>query len=423
MTISLIGRHGRRPKPAGFPGRSYLMAKVNVKRIWQRLAIATNWPVLVAVAVLSAMGIVSILAASKADGIKQCIFLAVAVACMGLFQAVNYLKIGRLAWGFYCLSLLLVLYTVMGNVAQAHHHPLPGVHTTKGVCAWINFGPVSLEPAELMKVAFVMVLARYLRYRNNYRTLRGLIPPFVLALLPLVLILKQPDLGMAMLFLPVLFVMLFVAGAKIKHLALIVALGLLLAPVVWFSGARHIPVLRHLPEVIKPYQRDRMRAFLDADNPAERQRKAYQTYRAMVAFASGSLAGKGFGNIPVGQSVPEAHNDMIFALIGEQFGFFGAAVMLAAYLVLFAAGIEIASANREPFGRLVAVGIVATLACQSFINLMVCTGLFPVTGITLPFVSYGGSSMVASFMAAGLLLNIGQNRPLVMARQSFDFDE
>jgi rod shape determining protein RodA len=142
----------------------------------------------------------------------------------------------------------------------------------------------------------------------------------------------------------------------------------------------------------------------------------------MVAFASGSIAGKGFGHIPVGQSVPEAHNDMIFALIGEQFGFFGAAIMLVSYLVLFAAGIEISAATREPFGRLIAVGIVAMLACQSFINLMVCTGLFPVTGITLPFVSYGGSSMVASFMAAGLLLNVGQNRPLVMARESFEFD-
>ena len=391
------------------------------RRVWQRLAIATNWPVLVAVAVLSAMGILSIMAASRPDGIKQCIFAAVAIVCLSLFQAVNYQTLGRWAWGFYAVSLLLVLYTVLGNVAQAHGHPLPGVHTTKGVCAWINFGPISLEPAELMKIAFVMVLARYLRYRSNYRTLRGLIPPFGLALVPLVLILKQPDLGMAMLFIPVLFAMLFAAGSRVKHLLLIVAAGLLLAPVVWFSGVKTVPVLRNLPAIIKPYQRERMQAFLDADNPAERQRKAYQTYRAMVAFASGGWAGKGLGNIPVGQSVPEAHNDMIFALIGEQFGFFGAAVMLVAYLVLFAAGIEIAAATREPFGRLVAVGIVSMLACQTFINMLVCTGMMPVTGITLPFVSYGGSSMVASYMAAGLLLNVGQNRPFILARDSFDY--
>ena len=397
------------------------MSQVNINRLWQRLGIAANWPVLAAVAVLSAMGIISIIAASRADGIKQCVFLAVALVCMGLFQAVNYQKIGRFAWGFYLFSLLLVAYTVLGKFVQKYGLPLPGVHTTKGVCCWINFGSISLEPAELMKLSFVLVLARYLRFDKNYRTLPGLLPPFALALAPLMLILMQPDLGMAMLFIPVLFAMLFVAGARIKHLLQIVGVGILLAPVVWFSGSPRMPVLRHLPEIIKPYQRERMEAFLDQDNPAERQRKAYQTYRAMVAFASGGVAGKGFGVIPVGQSVPEAHNDMIFALIGEQFGFFGAAVMLGAYMVLFASGVEIAAGTREPFGRLVAVGIVATLACQSSINMMVCTGLMPVTGITLPFVSYGGSSMVASFMAAGLLLNVGQTRPLVMAREAFDF--
>ncbi|MDB5171638.1 MAG: ftsW 2 [Phycisphaerales bacterium] len=397
------------------------MNNVAVRKTWQQLAIATNWPVLVAVAVLSAMGIISIYAAAPNDGMKQLIFLGIASVCLALFQAVNYQKIGRVAWPFYFLSLLLILYTVVGNMAQAHGHPLPGVHTTKGVCAWINFGSFSVEPAELMKIAFVLVLAKHLRFRQNYRTLRGLVAPFIMALVPLVLILKQPDLGMAMIFLPVLFAMLFAAGAKVKHLGLIIGVGLLFAPVLWFSGVKHVPVLRHFPSLIKNYQRERLQAFLDSDNPAERQRKAYQTYRAMVAFASGSLSGKGFGNIPVGKSVPESHNDMIFALIGEQFGFFGAAVLLGAYLVLFAAGIEISAATREPFGRLIAVGIVAMLATQTSINLMVCTGLMPVTGITLPFVSYGGSSMVASFMAAGLLLNVGQNRPLVMARESFEF--
>ncbi|MDB5358509.1 MAG: ftsW 2 [Phycisphaerales bacterium] len=397
------------------------MNNTAVRKTWQQLAIATNWPVLVAVAVLSAMGIISIYAADPKDGMKQLIFLGVATACLALFQAVNYQKIGRVAWPFYFLSLLLILYTVVGNVAQAHGHPLPGVHTTKGVCAWINFGQFSLEPAELMKIAFVLVLAKHLRFRQNYRTLRGLVAPFMMALVPLVLILKQPDLGMAMIFLPVLFAMLFAAGAKIKHLGLIIGVGVLLAPIIWFSGVKHVPVLRHFPQVIRNYQRERLQAFLDADNPAEQQRKAYQTYRAMIAFASGSLSGKGFGNIPVGKYVPESHNDMIFALIGEQFGFFGAAVLLGAYLVLYASGIEISAATREPFGRLIAVGIVAMLATQTSINLMVCTGLMPVTGITLPFVSYGGSSMVASFMAAGLLLNVGQNRPLVMARESFEF--
>lgn len=114
---------------------------------------------------------------------------------------------------------------------------------------------------------------------------------------------------------------------------------------------------------------------------------------------------------------------MIFALIGEQFGLVGAVVVLGAFLVLFVAGIEIAAATKEPFGRLIAVGIVAMLACQSSINLMVCLRMMPVTGVTLPFVSYGGSSLIASYMAAGLLLNVGQNRPLMIGRESFEFDD
>jgi cell division protein FtsW (lipid II flippase) len=143
----------------------------------------------------------------------------------------------------------------------------------------------------------------------------------------------------------------------------------------------------------------------------------------MTAFASGGLTGNGPGVIPVGKNVPESHNDMIFALVGEQFGLVGAAVVLGAFLVLFAAGIEIAAATREPFGRLIAVGIVSMLAAQAFVNLAVMLRLMPVTGITLPFVSYGGSSLVSNFMAVGLLLNVGQNRPLVIAREAFEFGE
>ncbi len=398
-----------------------------MNRLWQQLAIATNWPVLVAVAVLSSLGIISIWADKPEEGMKQLIFLGVAIGCMTLFQAVNYLKIGRYAWIFYVLSLLLVLYTVAAAIKGGPNpppgaQPLPGVHSVKGAYAWITLGPVSIEPAELCKFAFVLVLGRYLRFRSNYRTLSGLFAPFALALVPMALILKQPDLGMVMLFLPVLFAMLFAAGAKVRHLLTIAALGLALAPIAWFSGEEHVPVLSHFPQLIKKYQKQRVYAFLESDSQSERQAKAYQTHRAMIAIASGGLSGKGFGEIPIGQSVPEAHNDMILALIGEQFGFWGVLALLVAYLVLFAAGIEIAAATREPFGRLVAVGVVAVLAAQSFFNLLVATGLMPVTGITLPFVSYGGSSLVASFMAAGFLLNIGQNRPMVMARDAFEFN-
>jgi cell division protein FtsW (lipid II flippase) len=388
-----------------------------MNRFWRQLGISTNWPILVAVAVLTAIGCISIAADETASVRMQLIFLGVGSIGMFLFQAVNYLEIGRYAWPFYIIALLLTLYTVMPGMPR---HGFGSVPNIKGAQAWIDFGPLHLEPAELMKLAFCMLLARYLRFRSNYRTLGGLLPPFTLALVPFVLILKQPALGMALLFIPALFVMLFVAGAKLRHLMGVVAIGFALVPVVWFAGTG-VPVFRHLPPLLKDYQRARVKSLLSRD-PNQAQGLDFQQEQALTAFGSGGITGKGMGSIPVGAHVPEAHNDMIFALIGEQFGLMGTAILLTAYVVLFAAGIEIAAATREPFGRLLAVGIVSMLTAQTFLNLAVCLRLAPVTGITLPFVSYGGSSMLSSFLAAGLLLNIGQHRPLVLARSSFEFD-
>jgi cell division protein FtsW (lipid II flippase) len=392
-----------------------------MRKLWEQLAIATNWPVLVAVLILSSLGVLSIWVTDPKAGMKQLVFLVVSFVCMMLFQAVNYQTIGRWSWPFYAFSMTLVAYTLVG----AKVGRLPFVHETKGVYAWINFGPVSVEPGELMKIAFVMVLGRYLRFRSNYRTMRGLLAPFAVALVPVAMIIKQPDLGMASLFVPTLFAMLFVAGARIKHLILVALMGLAMIPVLWFCGPKPegpgIPVLKHMPVFVKAYQRQRVFAMFKHD-PRTMRESAYQTQRAITAFASGGITGKGAAVVPIGKYVPEAHNDMIFALVGEQFGFVGAAVVLGAFLVLFAAGTEIAAATREPFGRLIAVGIVSILAAQTFVNLMVMMRLMPVTGITLPFVSYGGSSLVSSFMAVGLLLNVGQNRPLVIAREAFDFE-
>ncbi|HEX4053358.1 MAG TPA: FtsW/RodA/SpoVE family cell cycle protein [Tepidisphaeraceae bacterium] len=393
-----------------------------MNRIWQQLAIATNWPILAAVAVLSVLGVMSIWIGPSDDGPKQLVFLAVAVAVMAALQTVNYLHLGRYAWPLYFLSLILIGYTLLGGFAEEHGHSIPGVHSINGACCWITFpGGVSFEPSELMKISFILVLARYLRYRDNYRTMSGLLPPFLLTLVPAILILKQPDLGVAALFIPTLFTLLFVAGAKVKHLLAIVGLAMVLIPLLWFSGDENVPIFSHLPSIIQTYQRARVAGLLSRDPKTLRQ-SGFQQLRALTAMGSGGPTGKGAGEIPVGEHVPEARNDMIFAIIGEQFGLVGSIAVLMAYIVLFIAGIEIASATREPFGRLVAIGIVALLAAQAILNLSVVMRLFPVTGVTLPFVSYGGSSLVASYIAAGFLLNIGQNRPLVIARNSFEYD-
>ncbi len=387
-----------------------------MNRIWRQLAIATNWPVLVAATVLSTVGIISIWADSAPDGPKQLLFFFIALGCMAAVQAVNYMNLGRWAWALYGLSLLLIIYTLVGAYVS-----LPFIHQINGAHCWISFPGFSFEPSELMKVSFVMLMARYLRFRSNYRSLPGLLPPFALALAPMLLILKQPDLGVAALFIPTLLVMLFVAGAKIRHLAAIVAMGIAVVPFIWLSGQEGVPIFSHLPSLVHSYQRGRVKDLFHSD-PKTLRAGGFQQERALEAAGSGGLTGKGLGVIPIGKSVPEVHNDMIFAIIGEQFGLVGSIAVIAAYIVLFAAGIEIAAATREPFGRLLAVGIVSFLAAQAFLNLMVVLRLFPVTGVTLPFVSYGGSSLVASYIAAGLLLNIGQTRQLVIARDSFEFD-
>ncbi|MDP9173385.1 MAG: FtsW/RodA/SpoVE family cell cycle protein [Planctomycetota bacterium] len=387
-----------------------------MNRIWRQLAIATNWPVLVAATVLSTVGIISIWADSAPDGPKQLLFFFIALGCMAAVQAVNYMNLGRWAWALYGLSLLLIIYTLVGAYVS-----LPFIHQINGAHCWISFPGFSFEPSELMKVSFVMLMARYLRFRSNYRSLPGLLPPFALALAPMLLILKQPDLGVAALFIPTLLVMLFVAGAKIRHLAAIVAMGIAVVPFIWLSGQEGVPIFNHLPSLVHSYQRGRVKDLFHSD-PKTLRAGGFQQERALEAAGSGGLTGKGLGVIPIGKSVPEVHNDMIFAIIGEQFGLVGSIAVIAAYIVLFAAGIEIAAATREPFGRLLAVGIVSFLAAQAFLNLMVVLRLFPVTGVTLPFVSYGGSSLVASYIAAGLLLNIGQTRQLVIARDSFEFD-
>jgi cell division protein FtsW (lipid II flippase) len=394
-----------------------------MNRLWQQLAIATNWPVLVAVAVLSALGVASIWADAPDDATKQLFFLGIAAVVMAAVQGVNYLVLGHFAWGLYFFSLLLVLYTVLGGVAEQHHHVLPFVTARNKAHCWITFPGFSFEPSELMKVSYVMVMARYLRFRSNYRALRGFVLPLVLTLAPMLLILKQPALGVATLFLPTMLAMLFVAGAKIRHLLAVVGAGAVLAPIFWLAGQPNVPILKYLPSLVHGYQREYVHGFLSND-PKTMREAGYQQQLALIASGSGGATGKGLGNVPVGGNgkLPDANNDMIFAIIGEQFGLVGSITVLTAYIVLFASGLEIAAATREPFGRLVAVGIVSFLAAQAFLNLMVAMRLFPVTGVTLPFVSSGGSSLLASFIAAGLLLNIGQNRPLVIARDSFEFD-
>lgn len=389
----------------------------NLREFRRRLALARNWPLLASVAVLAGIGLLTIAATQPEKAASQIAFLAIAFLCMAVFQTVNYRRLGRWSLPFYLGSIALIAFTLIGSKMG-----LSVVPRINGAANWIRIGPVSLQPAELMKVSFIMLLARYLRFRENYRTIKGLIPPLLLALLPMAMILKQPDLGTALVFIPTTIAMLFVAGAKLKHFAAFAGMGLVLAPILWLSGQQGVPVLQHGPSLVKKYQRDRVYAMFK-DDAQTLKATGYQQHYGLAAFASGGVTGKGAGNVPVGRRVPESHNDMIFTLIGEQFGFAGSFVVVFSYLVLFTSALHMAVNTKDPFGRLTAVGVTAALAGQTFLNLAVAMKVMPVTGVTLPFISAGGSSLIASFMAVGLLLNIGQYRPVLLSKEAFEFGE
>jgi cell division protein FtsW (lipid II flippase) len=312
---------------------------------------------------------------------------------------------------------------------------LPFVPIVNGSRRWIRIplgiGSLNIQPSEICKPAYVLALAWFLRYRSNYRSFKSLISPFLLTVAPMAMILLEPDLGTVLLMLPIFFAMVFVAGAKVKHFALILLAALAISPILWHT--------------MQPYQRLRISsALLQSEWLREKAEQhpmigrilvgssfstkrwkgdwAFHLIRSKYAVASGGATGYGFRKGPFVKYnfLPERHNDFIFATISNQWGFIGCIVVLGLYVLLLLCGLEIAVANTDPFGRLLAIGIVAMFAIQVIVNVMMTVGLMPITGITLPLVSYGGSSLVITMACIGLLNNVGRWRPFSVAPRAFE---
>ena len=283
-----------------------------------------------------------------------------------------------------------------------------------GARRWIRFGPIGFQPSELAKVAFVLALARYLMYRENYRRLSGLMLPLGLTLLPVLLILREPDLGTALVFLPVFFVMLFAAGARRSDLAKLALAGVLVAPLLWTQMTRE--------------QKSRVTALFEQAGPGQPvTADTYQLHQAkqvlMLGGTRGSLLAGQAVDDPAAYHLPEARSDFILAMIGERLGLWGIAAVLGLYAALIWQAIHIALATREPFGRLVAAGLAALVAVQTLINAGMTVGLLPVTGLSLPLVSYGGSGLVTYGLVLGLLWNIGLRPGYEVAGEPFRWKE
>jgi cell division protein FtsW len=260
-----------------------------------------------------------------------------------------------------------------------------------GARRWIEVGPATFQPSELAKLALAVWAAAYLCRRPAPRTLRELWRPIGLLLgLFCFLILIEPDLGTAISLVVVLFAILLVSGTPGSTLAsatgIVVALGLL---AIWFE----------------PYRRARIFSFLDPWK--DPQGAGFQTVQALISLGSGGAFGVGLGHgVAKINYLPEAHTDMILGVIGEELGLVGVVAVLAAFVAFAWAGLRVALACKEPFGKRLAVGVVALVSGQAVINLAAVLGLAPLTGIPLPFISYGGSSLVVTLLAVGVLLNI-----------------
>lgn len=365
--------------------------------------------------------------------LKQALFAAAGLSCLVAVNLVDYRRIGPYSYAIYAGILGLLVVLLLDKYID-----LPFVPVVNSARRWIRItvmgrDVVNIQPSEFCKVGFILALAWYLRFRENYRMFKGLVGPFAITLLAIVLIMRQPDLGTVMLLMPILFTMLFVAGARVKHLLLIIGMALLSAPILWqfmhpYQRMRISSVALQNERVFAAAQsRPRLAAYLVGDTDklrTWRRDEGYHLIHSKQAIASGGIRGYGLGRGPYLRYdyLPERHNDFIFAAIAHQFGLVGCVVVLLLYGVIIAAAMEIAWLNTDAFGRLVAAGIGAMFAVEVLVNVNMTMGLMPITGLTLPLVSYGGSSMVVHLIAVGLLNNIGRERPFSLAKKPFEFE-
>src|SRR6059058_4990364 len=274
---------------------------------------------------------------------------------------------------------------------------LPGVGVTvNGATRWVGAGPVQFQPSELLKVALVLYGAQLLATRpKRILTLGGLCKPFLLVVgAACLLLLKQPDMGTALVICFATFCLLIAAGVRMRHLGIIVGALVLVVTIM---------------AVIEPYPRARLLSFVDPW--ADAGGNGFQSVQAMIAVGSGGFFGRGLGeSVQKIFYLPEAHTDMILAVVGEELGVLGVSALAALYGMIGYAGFRAAKAARERYAKLLAAGVTSLILAQAVLNFFAVTGLAPITGVPLPFVSYGNSNLIVLLGAMGLLLAVAAQR-------------
>ncbi len=372
-------------------------------RMARRAPIRHVDPVLVATALLlAAFGAVMVYSATvhtqQAAGLDPAYFLKrqIAYAVIGaiLMVAVNlfdYRHLRGLAPLVYAVNLLL-LFVVLTPLGTA----------SLGAQRWIDIGPLQIQPSEIAKLSVILTIGAYISLRKGEPLrLRDIAVCGAIALVPAALIYLEPDLGTMLVLAAITGAMLWVGGGRLRHFVLLALLAAAGTFLVIHMG------------LLKPYQIDRLTSFM---NPHPNPRSSgYNLLQSKIAIGSGGLYGKGLGGAHTQTSldfVPEQQTDFIFTAVGEQLGFVGAGTLLSLFALLIWRGLRIAAMARDMFGTLLAGGVVAFWAFEMFVNVGMTMGIMPITGIPLPFISYGGSSLITNFIAVGLLLNVHMRRYL-----------
>ncbi|MCD6187373.1 MAG: putative lipid II flippase FtsW [Desulfuromusa sp.] len=291
----------------------------------------------------------------------------------------------------------LAVISLLGSIVLLALLFVPGLGVrVGGAMRWLRLPGLTIQPAELVKLTLVLYLAHSLsRKKDKVRLfLKGYLPYMIVLGLLLIMLLKQPDLGSAMIIAGVALGMLIVSGVRWRYILPTILMTL---PLVYFLVMQ------------VDYRRRRIMAFLDPwDDPFD---TGFQIIQSMVAFGKGGVLGQGLG---VGEQklfyLPEAHTDFIFSVIGEELGLVGTFIIAALFLMLILCGIRIALRCQDPFGKYLAFGLTLLLGLEAFVNLAVCMGLLPTKGLALPFISYGGTSLVVSLIAVGIMLNISNSQ-------------
>jgi rod shape determining protein RodA len=360
----------------------------------RRMLLNIDWMLLLLVFMIGAWGLVTVYSATHGRlethlddlYLKQIYWFSAGLVLMVLVTLVDYQHLCRAAYFLLTLGiLLLVAVFVFGRVAS-------------GARRWLALGPLSFQPSEMVKVFLILSFARYFTEtrREGGLRLRDSLIPLVMVVVPFVLIAKQPDLGTALVLFFVACTLVFASGFPLKILLSLMGGGLIALPIGWLF--------------LKDYQKVRVITLLNPDfDPLG---AGYHSWQSKIAIGSGGFWGKGLlaGTQSGLNFLPEKHTDFIFAVFAEEWGFIGTAALLVLYMLLIVRGLSIAYTSKDRLGSLIATGVVTTLSVYILFNIGMTVGLTPVVGLPLPLFSYGGSSMLATMVAVGLLLNIRMRR-------------